>query len=182
MANFEQFANRLLRLEGGFVNNPSDKGGPTKYGVILSTWKQYGYDKDRDGDIDVEDLKKITTDDAKQIAKKIFWDFFKADQIKNQSVAEIIVDWAYNSGRVVAAKKVQQILKVPVDGDFGRITLQAINKANQASLFEAIKASRAQYYQKIVENNPSQLIFLRGWMNRLNDFFFIIDKSNCFHN
>jgi lysozyme family protein len=45
MADFEGFAGKVLRLEGGFVDHPADKGGPTKYGVILSTWKQYGYER-----------------------------------------------------------------------------------------------------------------------------------------
>jgi lysozyme family protein len=48
MAKFENFAGKLLRLEGGYVNHPLDKGGPTKYGVILSVWKEHGHDKDGD--------------------------------------------------------------------------------------------------------------------------------------
>src|SRR5690606_7448760 len=126
-------------------NHPNDRGGPTKYGVILSTWMEYGYDKDRDGDIDVEDLKVITHEDAKMIAKKIFWDYFKADKIKNQSIAEFIVDWGYNSGRTTVARRVQRILKITVDGVVGSQTLEAINNANQAKLFEAIKKDRKDF-------------------------------------
>ena len=55
MAKFENFAGKLLRLEGGYVNHPLDKGGPTKYGVILSVWKEHGHDKDGDGDIGLEE-------------------------------------------------------------------------------------------------------------------------------
>ena len=76
-----------------------NKGGPTKFGVILSTWKQYAYDKDKDGDIDAEDIRMLNEDDARYIAKKVFWDFFQADFILNQSIAEFFVDWGYNSGR-----------------------------------------------------------------------------------
>ncbi|QLH33474.1 MAG: hypothetical protein HWD62_14555 [Cyclobacteriaceae bacterium] len=93
MAKFENFAGKLLRLEGGYVNHPLDRGGPTKYGVILTVWQEHGHDKDGDGDIDAEDIKKLSEGDAKYIAKKIFWDYFLADLILNQSLAEFIVDW-----------------------------------------------------------------------------------------
>lgn len=181
MANFEKFADRLLiNFEGGakFVNNPNDKGGPTKYGVILSTWKQYGYDKNHDGDVNVEDLKLIDLNDAKRIAKKIFWDYFKADQINNQSLAELIADWGYNSGRTTVARRVQRILKVPVDGVFGDLTIKAINKSNQNKLFEAVKQDRKDFIDFLVKIDPTQKVFYKGWMNRINQFFFIEEMKN----
>lgn len=170
MANFEGFAGKVLRLEGGFVNHPADKGGPTKYGVILSTWKQYGYDKDHDGDIDAEDIRALTEDDARYIAKKVFWDFFQADFILNQSIAEFIVDWGYNSGRVTVAKKVQKLLGVPADGLIGVQSLNAINCADQQNIFDALKVSRRMYIDSIVESNPSQRVFYTGWIKRINSF------------
>ena len=127
MAKFENFAGKLLRLEGGYVNHPLDKGGPTKYGVILSVWKEYGHDKDGDGDIDAEDIKKLSEEDAKWIAKKIFWDYFQADFILNESVAQFIVDWGYNSGRKTVAKIVQRVVNADVDGIVGVQTLTTIN-------------------------------------------------------
>lgn len=72
-------------------------------------WKEYGHDKDGDGDIDAEDIKKLSEEDAKWIAKKIFWDYFQADFILNESVAQFIVDWGYNSGRKTVAKIVQAV-------------------------------------------------------------------------
>jgi lysozyme family protein len=173
MASFEKFSGKLLTFEGGYVNNPVDRGGPTKYGVILSTWKEYGYDKDKDGDIDIEDLKIITVSDAKNIAKKIFWDYFKADKIKNQSIAELIADWGYNSGRVTVARRVQRILGVTVDGVFGPKTLEAINKSSQQTLFNAIKQDRKDFIEHLVRMDPGQQIFYKGWMNRINQFFFL---------
>src|SRR5688500_17842962 len=139
MAKFEDFAGKLLRLEGGYVNHPLDKGGPTKYGVILSVWQEHGYDKDEDGDIDAEDIKKLSEDDARYIAKKIFWDYFNADLMLNQSLAEFIVDWGYNSGRKTVAKIVQRLVSVTVDGIVGPKTITAINTADQQKFFETLK-------------------------------------------
>lgn len=170
MAKFENFAGKLLRLEGGYVNHPLDRGGPTKYGVILSVWQEHGHDKDGDGDIDAEDIKKLSENDAKYIAKKIFWDYFLADLILNQSLAEFIVDWGYNSGRKTVAKIVQRIVKVKVDGIVGPQTVTAINCADQEILFNALKIERKVFLNNIIKRTPDQIVFYDGWMNRVNSF------------
>lgn len=172
MAKFENFAGKLLRLEGGYVNHPLDKGGPTKYGVILSVWKEYGHDKDGDGDIDAEDIKKLSEEDAKWIAKKIFWDYFQADLILNESVAQFIVDWGYNSGRKTVAKIVQRVIKVDVDGIVGAKTLSAINCTDQERLFNLLKIERQVFLNNIIKRRPDQIVFYDGWMNRVNSFRF----------
>ena len=172
MANFDPFADLLLLLEGGYGNFKEDSGGPTKYGVILSTWKQYGYDKNGDGIIDEADVKLITKEDARSIAKKQFWDYFLADQIHNQSIASIIVDWGYNSGRATAALMVQKILNLKPDGKFGSASVSAVNKAPQKELFDKLKLARKLFYDRIVERNPTQQKFYKGWINRINHFGF----------
>jgi lysozyme family protein len=173
MAKFEDFAGKLLRLEGGYVNNPLDKGGPTKYGVILSVWKQYGHDKDGDGDIDEEDIKSLSEEDARYIAKKIFWDYFQADFIINQSLAEFIVDWGYNSGRKTIAEKIQKLLKVDVDGVVGTQTLIALNGINQQKFFDLLKIERKVFLNNIIKRKPDQIVFYDGWMRRVNSFKFV---------
>lgn len=170
MAKFESFAGKLLRLEGGYVNHPLDRGGPTKYGVILTVWQEHGHDKDGDGDIDAEDIKKLSEGDAKYIAKKIFWDYFLADLILNQSLAEFIVDWGYNSGRKTVAKIVQRVAKATVDGIVGPQTVTAINCADQELLFNALKIERKVFLNNIIKRRPDQIVFYDGWMNRVNSF------------
>ncbi|HMX00874.1 MAG TPA: glycosyl hydrolase 108 family protein [Cyclobacteriaceae bacterium] len=172
MARFENFAGKLLRLEGGYVNHALDKGGPTKYGVILSVWQEHGHDKDGDGDIDAEDIKQLSEEDARYIAKKIFWDYFLADSIRNESVAQFIVDWGYHSGRKTVAKIVQRILNVEVDGTVGIQTLRAINEANQEELFNQLKIERKVFLNNIIRRTPNQIVFYDGWMNRVNAFQF----------
>ena len=173
MADFKKYFPTLVQWEGAaFENVPGDKGGPTKYGVILEEWKTKGYDKDGDKDIDVDDLKLINANDAQVIAKTHYWDKLKGDQIANQSIAEFIVDFAYNCGVITAAKKTQEVLGVTQDGIFGPITVAKINSTNQKEFFDKLKARRERYYRAIVENNSSQNKFLKGWLNRNNSFKF----------
>ena len=56
MAEVMKLAPYILSFEGGFVNDPDDRGGATNKGVTIATWRKVGYDKDGDGDIDVDDL------------------------------------------------------------------------------------------------------------------------------
>jgi lysozyme family protein len=92
MAKLENLWPFILSWEGGFADVPGDRGGATKYGVTIATWKAQGYDKDGDGDIDVQDLKLITKEDAMRICRLNFWNKWKADEIKDQSIANILVD------------------------------------------------------------------------------------------
>lgn len=175
MANFSKFFPILMKHEGGskFTNIPGDKGGATKWGIILDTWIKCGADKDCDGDIDVNDLKLSTEQDAMEVSKKIYWDKIKGDCIYSQSIAEFIFDWAYNSGVQTAAKKVQQLLGLQADGVIGDKTVKAINDANPKELFTKLKNRREEFYKAIVANNPSQAKFLKGWLNRNNSFNFV---------
>jgi lysozyme family protein len=177
MADFKKYFPLLLKWEGGseFTITPGDHGGPTKYGVTLNEWISSGYDKNGDGKIDVEDLKLITEDDASNIAKKQYWDVLKGDLINNQSFANLVIDFAYNCGSGTAARKVQIALGFDIksiDGVIGNHTIDAINSFNQQDLFNKVKQLRIDYYNAIVQHNPTQQKFLKGWLARTNSFQF----------
>ena len=171
MANVNDLAPLILKWEGGFVNDPKDRGGATNMGVTLNTWKRVGYDKDKDGDIDVKDLKLLSKEDVvKKVLKPYYWDKWRADEINNQSIANILVDWVYTSGKY-GITKVQAMLNLKPDGVVGNKTLSAINDyPNQRQLFQRIKNERLAFIDRIVKNNPSQRRFLKGWKNRVNAF------------
>ncbi|MDR1676008.1 MAG: peptidoglycan domain protein [Tannerella sp.] len=172
MAKVEILAPFIRKWEGGFVNDPVDRGGATNMGVTIGTWRQVGYDKDGDGDIDVDDLKRLTWDDVvSRVLKPHYWDRWQADRIDSQSVANILVDWVWGSG-AYGIKIPQRVLGVAADGIVGPRTLAAVNAADPRACFDEMKVEREAFLQRIVESNPPQRRFLRGWLNRLNSLKF----------
>lgn len=177
MADFKKYEKRLQEFEGTvYANKPSDKGGPTNSGITIDTFQMfYGQDKT------IEDLKKMTYEQWYHIMKGGFWDRCKADQIKNQSVAEIFVDWTINSGWKMI-KKVQKIVGVVEDGIVGPKTITAINSCNQQALHYRIKKARAQWYIGCVDGDldldpratilPTNIANIDGWMRRLGNMLY----------
>lgn len=166
MADFQKYAPKLSKLEGGFSNRKADRGGPTNRGVTLRTFREfYGSDKT------VEELRNMTDEQWTYIMKSGYWDKCKADEIKSQSVAEFFSDWCVNSGTGMI-RKIQFLLGVKTDGIVGPLTLAAIDKEDPASLFERMKILRKKFVRTIVENDPRQIENLDGWINRINSFKF----------
>lgn len=167
MAKSELAMPHILKWEGGYSNHPKDKGGCTMKGITIATYKQY-YGNTKT----CSDLQKLTDQEWLNIFKKGYWDKCKGDYILNQSIANIIVDWAWNSGVKTAIKEIQRILNIKDDGIVGEITLSSLNKQNQSELFNKIYKARVNFYINICEKDSSQKVFLNGWMNRINDFIF----------
>lgn len=169
MANVKTLAPFILSYEGGFSNHPADKGGPTNKGVTIKTWRSVGYDKDGDGDIDVDDLRLLTDDDViNRVLKPHYWDRWKADEIKSQSIANLVVDWVWASGKH-GITNVQRILGVKADGIVGPKTLAALNgHKNQKYLFARIHAARVTFIENLCIKERSQKQFRTGWLRRLN--------------
>lgn len=164
MAKAEKLMPIIQKWEGGYSNHKNDNGGCTMKGITISAYRKfYGEDKT------CSDLKNITDKEWLHIFQEGYWNPCKADEIDSQIIANIIVDWAWMSGVKTAVKKVQKILNVDVDGVIGKNTLYAINKCNEEILFNDIYNERVKFYTNIVEDKPSQKIFLNGWLNRLND-------------
>ena len=168
MADVKKLAPFIFSWEGGYVNDPLDLGGETNMGVTIGTWKQVGKDLNGDGLINGEDLKLLDKDLIVDcVLKPHYWDRWKADQIKNQSIANILVDWVWASGSH-GIKRPQRILGVTADGIVGPKTIAAINAADPSKLFSLIKADRIKFVDEIVAARPANKRFEKGWKNRIN--------------
>ena len=173
MAKVELLAPKILKWEGGFVNDPLDAGGATNKGVTIAVWKSQGYDKDGDGDIDVVDLKKITKQDAIKILKNNYWSRWFADQIDSQAVANILVDWVWVSG-AWGIKIPQRLLGLKEDGIVGYQTMRALKESidtpeKRAKFIKELYLARYEYINNIIKANPKLAVFKKGWVNRMKD-------------
>lgn len=157
----------IKSFEGGFVNDPRDSGGATNMGITIATWRAQGYDKDGDGDIDVDDLRRISEADAKRIFQRNYWSRWKAELIDDQSIANLLVDWVWCSG-AYGIKIPQRVLGVAADGIVGPMTLEAIRAASCKSFFYTLHKERKEYLQRICQTNPTNKVFLKGWLRRLD--------------
>lgn len=157
MANASKLKPFIRKWEGGYANHPLDKGGETKWGVTHTT-----YNSMYKGSV-----KDMTEEQWDNIFYKLFWSPCSADNITDQNVANVIVDWAWGSGVVTVKKKIQRLFGLKDDGIFGEKTLKVLN-TNTKDVFDKIWNAHKTFYNNIVKNNPSQKVFLKGWMNRLN--------------
>lgn len=165
MAKITNFLSNLLKLEGGYVNHPNDNGGCTNKGITIATFRNY-YGSNKT----CNDLKNISDEQIEKIYKTGYWDVCWGDKIQCPKIAQLIADWAVNSGTKTAIKGVQKIVGVKDDGIMGPMTLKAINNYPTKDLFELLKKARKEFYESIIKKNPSQKCFLKGWMNRLDDY------------
>jgi lysozyme family protein len=169
MANLDSFLPKLLALEGGYVNDPADRGGATNMGITLGTWRRIGYDKDGDGDLDCDDIRKLDERDFAVVVRKYYWDRWCADDIRDQKLAEMLVDWLWSSGRwgIVIP---QRLLLVRDDGIVGPRTLSAVNHSNPNQLLMSIYNARLAFIRQLIRKDYSLVKFGRGWVNRLSAY------------
>ena len=73
MQHINDIVQEILKAKGGFVNDPVDPGGPTNYGVTLKTLKRLGHDLNKDGRVDIADLKQLCATQAVQIFVKDYF-------------------------------------------------------------------------------------------------------------
>lgn len=179
-AKFEDAIGTILKHEGGYVDHPNDPGGATNYGIslrFLHQTKEYDLgDMDNDGDLDVDDIKKMTVDRACQIYKKHWWDKYHYSELfADQKLATKVFDLAVNMGGRQAHKLLQRAMRasgLPLedDGIIGPKTKHALVEAElkglESQIVSALRSEAAGFYKLLICQNPKFKSFERGWLKR----------------
>jgi lysozyme family protein len=173
---FKKVAQIILNHEGGYVNHPNDKGGPTNKGITQSTWNKFAM-SDVNKEPTLDNLKTITDEDATKIYWKRYWEPKGFCKISDEKVSLMIYDWTITSGGAI--KEVQKLLvnefekNVTIDGGIGNQTITAINDIqDQDKLLKKLSEIRKQYYTDLTitkGKKNTQEVFLKGWLNRVDD-------------
>lgn len=158
---FEAAFRKLLETEGGYVDDSSDHGGKTNYGVTIATLSDYlGRPATPD------EIKNIDLETVKKIYKQNYWDRLHLSEINNVNVAYAFFDQSVNRGTRRVAELIQKLVGVPIDGIIGPLTIKSINLMNPRVLVLNFVKESQNAYALIVSHDPTQAKFLNGWMAR----------------
>lgn len=147
--NFDKAFERLIGHEGGYVNDPRDPGGETKFGISKRSYP-------------AEDIKTLTLERAKAIYRRDFWGLAGCDAVPDAMKFDLF-DMAVNSGTVTAIKTLQRSAGVTPDGLLGPITLQALNSTPAPRLVARFNGHRLDFMTDL----RTWSVFGKGWAKRV---------------
>lgn len=147
--NFDKAFERLIGHEGGYVNDPRDPGGETKFGISKRSYP-------------AEDIKGLTLERAKAIYRRDFWGVAGCDAVPD-AIKFDLFDMAVNSGPVTAIKTLQRSAGVTPDGLLGPITLQALNSTPAPRLVARFNGNRLDFMTDL----KTWPVFGKGWAKRV---------------
>jgi len=145
---FEQAIEHILDKEGGYVNNPKDSGGETKFGISKRSYPKLN-------------IKDLTRQQAIEIYRRDFWQKIRADELPER-IRLHVFDFAVNAGVTTAIKTLQGCIGINTDGIIGRNTIlmcKDVTPWNYA-------VSRTMHYVNLVKKRPKDIVFLAGWLHR----------------
>ena len=147
--NFDAAFERLLGHEGGYVNDPRDPGGETKFGISKRAYPG-------------EDIAGLTLERAKAIYKRDYWGPAGCDAVPD-AVRFDLFDMAVNSGVKTAIKMLQRTVDETVDGVLGPRTLQAISSMPATRLVARFNGQRLNFMTGL----STWPAFGKGWCRRI---------------
>lgn len=147
---FDQVFDKLINHEGGYVFNPHDPGGETKFGISKRSYPHL-------------DIHSLTLADAKTIYRRDFWDRAQCDKL-HPDLAFDLFDGAVNSGIGQAIRWLQRAVGVADDGVVGPLTLASINRENDTS---AIRARYNGHRLDFMTRLSTWDVFGKGWARRI---------------
>jgi Putative secretion activating protein len=174
----ERVLDEVIRREGGYVNHPADKGGPTKFGITLETLTKWR----RPRPVTVDDVYRLSEAEARQIYRQKYITAPGYGGIVDPQLAGLVVDCAVLYGEDDASPWLQQAARdlgatLVVDGKVGPKTLAAVNALDPDKLIRRICAYRLRKMGRVITDDAKrrariedQALFAAGWSNRLAEF------------
>jgi lysozyme family protein len=166
----QDIIDRILHVEGGYVNDPSDSGGETNYGIAVATARAAGY---------TGEMRDLTRCQARDIYSRRYWDVVRGDVLLplSEILAENVFDIAVNMGVHRAGVLLQRALNalsshtLVVDGAIGPRTLRAAReylsrRKDDVVLCRAIECLQGAYYIELTERRPKDKRFIYGWIKQ----------------
>lgn len=163
--NFDKAFAHTVGLEGGYVNDPDDKGGETKFGISKRSYPHV-------------DIENLTLEGAKEIYYSDFWNTSRMN-LDNfpLEVALELFDTGVNTGMQRERELLQTALNLlnrvetryadlKVDGFIGASTMKALALVDKNELLKVLNGLQFMWYYKIVERDHSQEKFFAGWVKR----------------
>lgn len=156
----------VLGHEGGFSNNPLDRGGATNFGVVQKRYDEYRRDRKQE----LRPVVMITQEEVKDIYST-YWRDAKCSYMP-EPLDLLMFDSAINHGAGRAIRILQRVLGCDEDGVAGRDTMNALHEEvvtmGIQHVVDAYLREREAFYDKIVQGDPTQAVFMKGWMNRVD--------------
>jgi lysozyme family protein len=163
MTRFDECLSRILKHEGGFVNDPVDRGGMTNLGVTRRVWEEFvGHP------VSEADMRALTPEKVGKLYKQRYWDRVSADRLP-KGVDYVVFDFAVNAGVGRAVKTLQSAVGSTPDGIIGNQTMARVNACEPKKLVNDYSDARVDFYQGIVARRPEQARFIRGWLRRVEE-------------
>ncbi|HBC3366499.1 TPA: PAAR domain-containing protein [Vibrio parahaemolyticus] len=173
----EFFYSKILAHEGGFVDNPNDRGGATNKGVTIDTWRRFS-DKLFNIAPSVDSLKAMTDEQAYEIFVEGYWNKSLANKIRNCPIAFQFVDFYYNAPQgsaVVLQRTINELGgNVVEDWHMGPSSLKAVNElidsGKEKEIYLTFRRLRIEYYNHRADTVEGQSVFRNGWIARAESF------------
>ena len=183
MKSVQRIAKEIVAREGGYVNDPDDPGGATKYGVTIGTMRRLGMDLTGDGRVDSADVQALSRPQAEAIFVEHYFHKPRIDRLP-QLLQPSVFDMYVNSGSN-AIRILQRLLNdmghgLQVDGAIGPQTVRAALAAAEDApghLADAYGIARRNYYYALADQRPASRKYARrrdggkgGWIKRAEEF------------
>ena len=178
MKGYKKAQRFTSRWEGGYAEQEQDPGGATNYGISVRFLRGLGVnvgDIDGDGDVDADDVRALTPDDAARLMKREFWDGLGLNEVKERC-AMVLYDTAVNMGPAFARRMAQRALGVRADGAWGPVTRAALRECDDRKTAVAMCHLRRARYHELARDNPELSVFLRGWLRRVDALEAEVDR------